>query len=684
MRLSFDIGGTFTDVIGLEDDGSLRTTKVLSLLDRVGHDINAFVDAPTDEPRRVELYVHATTICSNALIEGTLPPIALITTAGFRDALELANQKGPLAASIEWEPPTPLVPRQRRYEVGGRILADGTIDRPLPEDQCRVLIRRIAATGVKAVAISLINSYVNGEHERQLKAWCNEEAPQLRVDLSSAVHPEIREYERTSTTVINTALVPVVARYLDMLEADLSSHRGPIVIMQSNGGIMSSEAARNRPMLMVESGPAAGVLAAAKLAQALDVEHALSFDVGGTTAKACLIVDGAPLERTGGVVGAAVTVGGRSRDAGHVLRVPTLDLVEVGAGGGSLAWAEHGVLRVGPQSAGADPGPACYGRGGSKPTVTDANVVLGNINPHAIAGGRLAIDRDAAESALRPLAADLSLSVPDLAFGVTRVANAVMMRALRAVTTERGHDPRRCVLVAYGGGGPLHGCALAGMLGITRVMVPPLPGLFSAFGLHLADYRVDLIRSVASPLAEVPVGLIEKEFDSLESEAADQLNAFRPGTPGVRFHRQIDMRYDYQVEELTVDLSRTATGTALLDQLRRAFVDAHRREFGFDGRGQQTVVNLRLQAIAPSDGVELRAVTGLLHGDDGAPRTSRSVYFGPEEGFRQTAIRTRASIGSEERGPMLIEEVDSTVVVPPGWSVRRDETWTLLLSRDAD
>jgi N-methylhydantoinase A len=271
--------------------------------------------------------------------------------------------------------------------------------------------------------------------------------------------------------------------------------------------------------------------------------------------------------------------------------------------------------------------------------------------------------------------------VPDLAFGITQVANAVMMRALRAVTTERGHDPRQCVLVAFGGGGPLHSCALADMLGITQVMVPPLPGLFSAFGLHLADYRVDLIRSLASPLEEVPVGLIEKEFKTLESEAADQLQAFRPELSGVQFHRQVDIRYDYQIEELTVEVPRTATGGSLLAALSDAFVAAHCREFGFSGRGQQTVVNLRLKAVAPSDGVELTAVTALLHAGEEAPRESRSVYFGPEAGFQATDVSIRAGVGPEEPGPLLIEEVDSTVVVPPGWAVRRDETWTLLLRR---
>src|SRR5215510_458809 len=471
MRVAFDIGGTFTDVIVLGEEGRLTTAKVLSLLDRVGEDIVACVQQAAAAPR-VENFVHGTTIAANAVIENKIAATGLLTTEGFRDELEMRGQRRPNIYDAEWDRLSPLIPRELRLEVNERILGNGTIERPPDLTETRVAIKNLLAQGVDAIAVCFINSYLNPAHEQQMGKLIVETAPQVVVCLSSDIHPEIREYERMSTTAINAALIPVVNNYLDRLEHHLSSYSGRVLIMQSNGGIMTAQSARRRPIYMIESGPAAGALAAARLAVEAGAMQALSFDMGGTTAKACLIENGAPLEKPGGEIGGGATVATRLfGGGGHALRAPSLDIVEVGAGGGSIAWIDSGgALRVGPHSAGAEPGPVCYGRGGPEPTVTDANVVLGYMNPDSIADATLHINREAAWAAINEkLAVPLRLDPLQTAYGITQVANATMMRALRAVSTERGRDPREFALIAFGGAGPIHAAALAESLGISRV-----------------------------------------------------------------------------------------------------------------------------------------------------------------------------------------------------------------------
>ncbi|MGE0383135.1 MAG: hydantoinase/oxoprolinase family protein [Gammaproteobacteria bacterium] len=680
MRVAFDIGGTFTDVITLGADGALQSAKVLSLHDRLGGDISARVDGHRPaEP--VERFVHATTICSNAVIEGTVARAGLITTAGFRDTLELRNQKGPQNPSIAWRPPQPLVPRQRCVEVDERIRADGSVDRVLDEAGARAAIRRLLDQDVEAIAVCLLNAYLNPAHERRLGEMIREIAPGLPFCLSCDVHPEVREYERTSTTVINAALLPVVGRYLDGLQAHLSRHSPQLHIMQSNGGIMSAAAARVRPMFMVESGPAAGVLAAARLAAEMGIGEVLSFDMGGTTAKACLIQDARPLERSSVEIGAASTAGGRARESGHALKVPTFDLVEVGAGGGSIAWTDGASLRVGPRSAGADPGPVCYARGGTAPTVTDANVVLGYINPAAIADGTVNLDAPAARAAFDTLAARLGMQALPLAYGVTQVANAVMMRALRAVSTERGHDPRRATLVAFGGAGPLHAAALAQTLGIETVVVPPLPGVFSALGLLLADYRLDYVASMVSTLDGVDVGEVYRRFESLEATAREDMARLGMPVDRLRFERVADLKLSYQVEDVPfpVEPGRREDLAAVLS---RAFDEHHEREYGFVAQGTRMLVNLRVRAIAPADTLRFDALAPA----GGAARATaapvrRQAYFGPAHGTLDTLVTTRSGIAGVVPGPVIIEEPDTTAVVPPGWSVEMHPNAALVLRR---
>ncbi len=683
MRVGFDIGGTFTDVIVLGDDGRLTTAKVLSLLDRVGEDIVACVRRST-QTGQVESFVHGTTIASNAVIENKTATAGLITTKGFRDELEMRGQRRPNIYDVEWDRLPPLVPRSLRLEVRERILGDGSIEQPLDPKETQEVISTLLAAHVEVIAVCLVNSYLNPTHERQIGRLIAEMAPRMVVCLSSEVHPEIREYERTSTTVINASLIPVVDRYLNQLEQHLSAYSRRLLIMQSNGGIMSAQAARRRPAYMIESGPAAGVLAAARLASETGLNQVLSFDMGGTTAKACLIENGAPLEKSGGEVGGGATMTTRLfGGGGHALRVPSLDIVEVGAGGGSIAWIDDGgALRVGPHSAGAEPGPVCYGRGGQEPTVTDANVVLGYMNPEAIAGSTLRIDRQAAwEAIARRLAGPLKLDVLRAAYGVTQVANAAMMRALRAVSTERGRDPREFTLIAFGGAGPIHATALAESLGISRVQIPLFPGLFSALGLLLADYRHDYIRSIALALDSVDPQAIERQYEELEAAARAELLQEGVTEEAIRFERQVDLKYGYQVSELTLSFPSAAKLADLRTELARLFTEAHKQAFGYDRDDAIELVNLRLRALASAGRMRFTDLVAPVFAVEQEQSISRQAYFGPALGTLETPVRRRADIAEEQSGPLIVEEPDTTVVVPPGWAVRRDEQGNLVLTK---
>nr|MCH9671477.1 hydantoinase/oxoprolinase family protein [Gammaproteobacteria bacterium] len=533
-----------------------------------------------------------------------------------------------------------------------------------------------------AVAICLINAYLNPVHERAIAAAIEAIAPGTTTCLSSDVHPEIREYERMSTTVVNASLIPVVDQYLAKLEAALSAFSRQFLIMQSNGGLISAANARRRPAYMIESGPAAGVLAAAQLAREVSLAQVLSFDMGGTTAKACLIEDGQPLEKAGGEIGGASTTSARLfGSGGHAIRAPWLDIVEVGAGGGSIAWVDDGgALRVGPNSAGAAPGPACYPNGGCHPTVTDANLVLGYMNPVAIAGDRLPLNKDAAIEAIRAdVAEPLGIEVERAAFGVTQVANATMMRALRAVSTERGRNPREFTLVAFGGAGPMHAAALAEAVGISQVLVPTHPGVFSAVGLLLADYRHDHLRSIATDLDTLDADTLNALFDDLEAQARQSLGDDGVPASAIEFQRRLDLKYGYQVSELTVSWPN---GADVCAELRRAFAEAHSQSFGYARPDDPIeVVNVRLRASASSNAPRFRdiAQNATLRPPLARAPTFRPAYFGPHHGYLTTAIYSRFDLETPREGPFIVEEPDTTVVVPPNWLGELNDVGAILL-----
>jgi N-methylhydantoinase A len=687
MRVAFDIGGTFTDVIVIGDDGKIITTKVLSLLDRVGEDI-AYCIRPLARRHKVDSFVHGTTIASNAIIEGKTALTALITTRGFRDNLEMRGERRPNVQDPNWIRGPALVPRRLRLEVSERILGDGTVEQQLDQDEARALLRTLAAEPIEAVAVCFVNSYLNPVHERQLRRIINAELGlDATVCISSEIYPQIREYDRASTTVINASLVPVIDRYLNQVEKHLAAYSDRLLIMQSNGGIMSAQAARRKPAFMIESGPAAGVLAAARLAREASFDKLLSFDMGGTTAKACLIEDGAPAEKAAGEIGSAQNITTQLfYKGGHALIVPALDIVEVGAGGGSIAWVEDdGALRVGPHSAGADPGPVCYNRGGDEPTVTDANVVLGYMNPEVIAGSALHIDyRAAFEAIRRRIAEPLKIEVMDAAFGITQIANSLMMRALRAVSTERGRDPRDFTLLAFGGAGPIHAAALAETMEISSLLVPILPGLFSALGLLLADYRHDYIRSIATPVDSVGLDQIMACFNELEDSATSEMRNEGVAPQAIRFERYADLKYGYQLQELTVAFPQMQTDARIGGLLSRIFTEAHEQAFGYRANDPIELVNLRLRAFANAGRLqfgELAHLSAISLSRQVEPNRSRQVYFGRERGVLETSIRCRQQITGVQNGPLVIEEPDTTLVVPPGWAVRLDEYSNLVLTK---
>jgi N-methylhydantoinase A len=697
MRVGFDIGGTFTDVMIHSGDGRISTFKVLSVLDRVSEDVANAV-RPLARREEVENFVHGTTVASNAVIEGTAARTALITTRGFRDELEMRGQRRPNVYDLNWERLPPLIPRPLRLEVSERIRGDGSVEQPLDPEQACEVIDKLVAERVEAIAVCLINSYLNPAHERQLARLLTEVSPRTVVCLSSDIHPEIKEYDRASTTAINASLIPVVDRYLNRIEQTLSPLSNRILVMQSNGGIMSAQAARRRPVYIIESGPAAGVLAAARLAAECGLDKVLSFDMGGTTVKACLIENGKPLEKPGGEIGAGVNTGTRLfGGGGHVVRVPSIDIVEAGAGGGSIAWLDDsGALRVGPRSAGAEPGPVCYGHGGTEPTVTDANVVLGYMNPKAIAGSTLEIRRDAAASAIENrLAIPLGLDLLQVAYGITQVANSAMTRVLRAVSTERGRDPRGFTLLAFGGAGPIHAAALAENMGISRLILPLHPGLFSALGLLLADYRHDYIAAIASPLTSVRADEIMARYAQLRERARSEMIAEGVDPESIRFEQQVDLKYGYQMYEMTLPFPGEMDSADLATRLAQLFTDAHNQAYGYYRDDPIELMNLRVRALAPATSLtfaELANRYSAATAESGTPPgcvigvaeesapVQREAYFGPNQGVLVTPLRNRFSLSTPEQGPLIIEEADTTIVVPPGWTVECDRFCNLVLS----
>ncbi len=679
-RVGADIGGTFTDIVLRAPDGACMTLKVLSTPDDYAR---AIVEGVRHLAERhavplgdLQALVHGTTVATNAILENRGAKTALITTRGFRDVLELRRLRTPQLYDLFFTPPPPIAERRLRVEVAERVGARGEVVLPLDEASVRAAVARIADEGAEAVAVCLLHSYRNPDHERRVGAIVREHLPHAYLSLSVDVIPEIREYERTSTTVINAFIGPVVRDYLASLSRSLAAVgvSAPLQIMQSNGGLMSAQAATAAPAHIVESGPAAGVIAAQRIGMRAGVPDLISFDMGGTTAKASLVEGGRIGRTTEYEVGAGISLSSRLvKGGGHALKLPVLDIAEVGAGGGSIIWLDSGgALKVGPRSAGAAPGPACYGLGGTEPTITDANVALGYLSPHSLAGGAIPVHPDRAHAALATVAAPLGLTTVAAAYGAVTVANARMIRAIKAVSTYRGRDPREFTLLAFGGNGPVHAVALARALRMTRVLVPPAPGLFSAVGLLLADGEYDLVQTFFGPVAALDRAALDRTYATMTARLAATLATEGYEASDVRYERAADLRYVGQAYELTIPAPDGPMTDASLAALAEAFEAEHERTYGHRAANEPVeLVNLRLRARIPQGEqapLRLPVAGGAAHGGE------RLACFQPDGTLISTPVVTRAALrGGEHPGPLIVEEYDATTVIPPRCTARVDE-----------
>jgi N-methylhydantoinase A len=678
-RVGVDVGGTFTDIVLLGADGSIHTKKVSSTTDDYGRAIVAGLAELFDEleiaPDAVAAVVHGTTVATNAILEGRGARTALLTTAGFRDVLEFRRIRVPVLYNLLYEKPPPLVPRRLRFEVAERIGPRGEIRRPLDPDTVASAIERIRAANVQAVAITLLHSYANPAHELAVKQMVRERLPDLYVTSSVDILPEIREYERTSTTVINAYIGPIVRHYLRSLLARLRGIgvTAPLLIMQSNGGVMTAESAIEKPAHIVESGPAAGVIASARTARLAGYPNAITLDMGGTTAKASMIQAGQISQTSEYEVGGGINLSSQLvRGGGYALKLPLIDISEIGAGGGSIvAIDKAGAPQIGPRSAGAVPGPICYDLGGDEPTITDANVILGYINPQSLAGGRVRLNAEKAGRLFdEKIARRIGLPLLEAAHGVYTIVSATMMRAVKAVSTYRGRDPREFLLLAFGGSGPICAAELARALEMERVLIPPAPGLFSAFGLLCSHNEHQLTRTYFRRSDAVDLAELNGAFAQIEAQALAALRQEGHRPDQVTLRRYADLRYAGQAYELTVPVAGGELTAADLAGLREAFGQEHLRTYGHRASDEAVdLVSLRVTAQAPSSGAadyDPIAASQTRPGTrpDG---TARPAYFGPRHGLIQTPILARTDLtGAPRPGPLIVEEYDATCVVPPG------------------
>jgi N-methylhydantoinase A len=692
-RVGVDIGGTFTDIVLRLDDGTLRVSKVSSTPEDPGlavvRGLDALLRAAGVAPASVVEVVHGTTVASNTILQKKGARVGLLTTRGFRDVLEIGRVRTPDLFDLTWEKPEPLVERRHRLEVDERIGADGAVVRPLDREGLLAAAERLVADGADVVAVSFINSYVNPAHERLAEGLLAARFPTLDVTTSCRVLPEIKEYERTSTTVVNAYLLPVMRRYLATLASGLRGIgvEAPLLVVASNGGVVGARGAGERPVFAVGSGPAAGVAGAARLGPVADTPNLIAFDMGGTTAKASLVEGGRVSLTTEYEFREGISTSSRFIKAGgYMLKVPAIDIAEVGAGAGSIAHIDDGgLLRVGPESAGAHPGPACYALGGTRPTVTDANVALGFLNPGYLAGGELRLDAQRARAAIRShIAEPLGLSVDEAAHGMREIANANMARAIRSVTIERGRDPRDFTLVAFGGSGPVHAADVARPLDIRRVLVPVSPGVFTAVGMLASDVEHHFVRSAGGPLDARVLERANARLDEMTDEALATLAQEGYPRAQVRLDAQADLRYVGQSSELVISLRGDRITADRLPALREAFAREYATTYGYATGEALELVNVRLVAtgVRPHR-LDFRAVS--VAAGMPVPATRRLVSFDRRAAARETAVVGRESVtASGQDGPLIVESYDSTVVVPPGWTVRRDAVDNLLITFGED
>ena len=679
MQIGVDIGGTFTDIVALDREGRLVLTKVPTtpkdLLDGIGAAVRRILAQTGAAPGSVERFIHGTTVATNAVLEQKGAVTAILTTAGFEDVLELGRQKRSRMYDLEMEVETPtfLVPRRRRVGVRERLDARGAVLVPLDEDQVRAEVAALRAQGVQAVAVCYLFSFVNPAHERRTREICREVAPELSVSLSCEVDPTFREYERLCVTAFDAYLGPVVKRYLAGLAETLRGLGVPAVplVMRSRGGIVSAALAAQEPVTLFLSGPAGGVIGARFAAERSGVRDFVSLDMGGTSNDVAMVRGGEPLIASEGWIGP------------YPVRTPMVDVSSIGAGGGSIAWIDGaGGLRVGPRSAGAEPGPACYGRGGDQATVTDASLILGYLNPERFAGGLMTLDVGAAERAVAGIGRRLGLDTIAAAAGIHRVITARMADQIRLATIKRGYDPRQFALVVLGGAGPVHGVRLAEEMGMTEVIVPEAPGVLAAFGLLAAAIEHHHARTLQAPTDAADLDAVNRCLAELD--AAGRARMREEGVPADRVSvaYSADMRYVGQAYELPVPIVAPVAAERV-PEIVRAFHAVHDRVYGYARTQQPTeFVNFRAVHDYPLPRPVVRPAAPAGGATDDARVGERRAYFAPD-GFVAAALydRARLAVGARVSGPAIVEQADTTTVIPPGHTALVDRSGNLRLRR---
>ncbi len=664
LRLSADVGGTFTDVAAFDDlTGRLRLGKTLTTPSRLVTGIDIGVGKAGASFAAAQLFLHGTTVAINTILERSGAKCGLLTTQGFRDIYEIGRVNRPESYNLFFQKHKPLIDRDLRFEIRERMDAEGKVLIALDEAQVRSVAAEAVKRGVKAIAILFLHSYRNADHERRAKRIVEEAFPDLFVTASHELSQEYREYERTSTTAANAYVGPQVRRYLGEMDAHLkdTGFNGNFLVVQSTGGLFDIEEAQSSCIRMLESGPAAGVIGSKTLCANIGIQHAIAFDMGGTTAKAGVIYDGEVLMTGGALVGGYAT--------GLPLQIPMIDIQEVGTGGGSIAHLEVGnALRVGPESAGAQPGPACYGQGGNEPTVTDCNLVLGRLAADRFLGGEMTLDLAAAQGAIdNRIATPLGLSTVEAADGILRIAATKMAHMVRWVTTERGLDAADFAMIAYGGAGPLHAAMIARELRIGKVIIPHAPGHFSAYGMLFADMRRDFVNTWFKPLADASFDEMEALYGAMEKQGADDLARGRDMTVGLAVQRGADMRYVGQEHAVTVEIPAELFKTGNRDGIKQRFDAVHETRYGYSAPKEKAeIVSLRSATIGLMRKPALEPVAKGAAAPDAAFRGHRPVYFS-DTGAIDTPTYDRKMLAAGNRiiGPALIEEYASTTVVHP-------------------
>ena len=663
--VGIDIGGTFTDLVGCID-GKIVTSKTSTVpADPTRGVADALALAHCDMPALSEM-LHGSTIAINTVLERKGARTALITTRGFRDVYSIGRSNRIEAFNLFFHRPKPLIPRDLTFELDERMTFKGDALKPLDEAQVRELVKTLAGLGVDAVAVCLVHSYANPAHEKRVGEILRAEAPGLFVTLSSEILREYREYERTSTTALNAYIGPRVRDYLRKLEGYLRGEKfgGKIHIMRSNGGVMSINLAQEQPVSMMESGPVAGMIGAGKLAVHLGLGRCVGFDMGGTTAKSSLITDGAPAIEEGYVIG--------DHASGQPMQLPVVDIVEVGAGGGSIAWCDaNGGIHVGPQSAGADPGPACYGKGSVDPVVTDADLILGRINVQRFLNGGMKLDRAAAERAVQQKLGDrLGLSVTEAALGIAKIADSSMSLSVRAVSVNKGVDPRDSAIIAFGGAGPLHAVAIAREIFVPKVVIPKMPGTFSALGMLMASWRQDFVRTLIGRLGQLDAATVNGIFAELAEAGRAQLAHDGVSQEIADFRFYAALRYVGQEHAIAIPVRDPAELTGDFSHLRTLFNAEHSQRYGQDAPDESMeIVNVRLVVTAArEDTLAERWLTEKWIPEAPVPDDERDVIFDDPAKPERARIVWRPSLpaGAQVKGPAVIEEPNSTILIHPG------------------